>query len=71
VRTRLVRSDDEDVRLDYRLRETPEGWKIIDVYARGTTSVLAARRAEFTGMLEREGFEGLLASVEAHAAQDQ
>jgi phospholipid transport system substrate-binding protein len=71
VRTRLVRSEDEDVRLDYRLRETPEGWKIIDVYARGTTSILAARRAEFTSMLEREGFEGLIASVEAHADQDQ
>jgi phospholipid transport system substrate-binding protein len=69
VRSRLVRSDNEDVRLDYRLRQTPDGWKIVDVYALGTTSLLAVRRAEFTSVLEREGFEGLMASVEAHAAR--
>ena len=69
VRSRLVRRDNEDVRLDYRLRQTPDGWKIVDVYALGTTSLLAIRRAEFTSVLEREGFEGLMASVEAHAAR--
>lgn len=70
VRSRLVRSDNEDVRLDYRLRQTTGGWKIIDVYARGTTSLLAVRRAEFTSVLERQGFEGLVASVEAKAARE-
>jgi phospholipid transport system substrate-binding protein len=70
VRSRLVRSDNDDVRLDYRLRPTPDGWKIIDVYARGTTSLLAVRRAEFTSVLERQGFKGLMASVEAKAARE-
>ena len=69
VRSRVVRSGNKDVRLDYRLRQTPHGWKIIDIYAQGTTSLLAVRRAEFTSVLEREGFEGLMASVEAHAAR--
>lgn len=70
VRSRLLRPDNDDVRLDYRLRETPDGWKIIDVYARGTTSLLAVRRAEFTSVLERQGLEGLMASVEAKAARE-
>ena len=69
VRSRVVRSGKKDVRLDYRLRQAPDGWKIIDIYAQGTTSLLAVRRAEFTNVLEREGFEGLMASVEAHAAR--
>ena len=68
VRSRVVRSHDEDVQLDYRLRRTPEGWKIIDIYARGTTSLLSLRRAEFSSLLERQGFEELITSVEAKAA---
>jgi phospholipid transport system substrate-binding protein len=70
VRSRLVRRENEDVRLDYRLRQAPDGWKIIDIYAQGTTSMLAVRRAEFTSVLERNGFEGLMTSVEAHAARE-
>jgi phospholipid transport system substrate-binding protein len=70
VRSRLVRSHDKDVRLDYRLRRTAQGWKIIDVYAQGITSLLALRRAEFTSFLERQGFEELVATLEAKAAHE-
>ncbi len=69
VLSRLVRSDREDVQLDYRLRQTPEGWRIIDIYAHGGTSVLAVRRAEFSSFLKRQGFEELVAAVEAKAAR--
>jgi phospholipid transport system substrate-binding protein len=69
VRSRLVRSDREDVRLDYRLRQTPEGWRIIDIYAQGGISMLAMRRAEFSSFLKRQGFEELVAAVEAKAAR--
>ena len=69
VRSRLVRSDKKDVQLDYRLRQTPEGWRIIDVYARGTTSLLSVRRAEFSSLLEREGFDELVSAIEAKAAR--
>ena len=68
VRSRLVRSGKEDVRLDYRLRQTPEGWRIIDIYAQGGISMLAMRRAEFSSFLKRQGFEELVAAVEAKAA---
>ena len=68
VQTRVVRPDHEDVRLDYRLRETPEGWRIIDLYAKGTTSMLSVRRAEFSYFLEAQGIEALIASVDQAAA---
>ncbi len=69
VRSRLVRSGKEDVRLDYRLRQTPEGWRIIDIYAQGGISMLAMRRAEFSSFLKRQGFEELVDAVEAKAAR--
>jgi phospholipid transport system substrate-binding protein len=69
VRSRLLRSGKEDVRLDYRLHQTPEGWRIIDIYAHGGTSMLAMRRAEFSSFLKRQGFEELVAAVEAKAAR--
>jgi phospholipid transport system substrate-binding protein len=70
VWSRLVRPQDDEVRLDYRLRLTEDGWKIIDVYARGTTSMLALRRAEFASVLDREGFNALVASVQTRATRE-
>jgi phospholipid transport system substrate-binding protein len=63
VRTRLVNPTGEDVELSYRLRQTEAGWKIIDVYLKGTVSELALRRSEYSSVLKRDGFEALLASL--------
>lgn len=60
VKTRLLRPDDEPVRLHYRLRREGDAWRIIDVYLNGTVSEVALRRSEFATVLAREGFEGLL-----------
>lgn len=64
VRTILHVPGDEDVALDYRLRETPEGWRVIDVFLNGTVSELALRRAEYSGVLKRDGFDALIAAVD-------
>ncbi len=71
VHTLLVRPSDKDIEFGYRLHSIPDGWKVIDVYMRGTISLLALRRAEFSTALEREGFEALVTSVERHAASDR
>ena len=63
VRT-VLHTANEDVHLDYRLRSTPAGWRVIDVYLSGTVSELALRRAEYTSVLEREGFDALLSALE-------
>jgi phospholipid transport system substrate-binding protein len=68
VHTRLVRTRDEPVKLDYRMRQTPEGWRIIDVYLNGTVSELALRRSDYAGLLRKEGFEALLAAVRGKIA---
>ncbi len=64
VRTTLVIPDDDDVELNYRLRETQAGWRIIDVYLNGTVSELALRRSEYAAVLKRDGFEKLITTVE-------
>ncbi len=69
VRTRVVIPDKEPVQLDYRLREGPEGWRVIDVFMNGTVSELALRRSEYSAVLDREGFDGLIAALEAKIAE--
>jgi phospholipid transport system substrate-binding protein len=73
VMTKLTRPNDEDVRLDYRMRERPDGWKIVDVYANGKVSEVATRHAEAASLLKDGGIEKLIASTseatERHASE--
>ena len=64
VKTRLVRPDDDDVDLDYRLHQTESGWRVIDVYMNGTISELAMRRSEYSALLRREGFPSLIEALD-------
>jgi phospholipid transport system substrate-binding protein len=64
VLTKIAIPEDEDVQLNYRLRKTDAGWKVIDVYLNGTVSELALRRSEYSTALKREGFDELIASIE-------
>lgn len=65
----VVHAKPEDVSLDYRLRDTPQGWRVIDVYLKGTVSELALRRSEYSAVLERDGFEALLSALERKIAE--
>lgn len=66
VRTQLVDPNDEDVKLDYRLRVADGDWKIVDVYLNGTVSELALRRSEYSSLIKREGLGALLAALDEH-----
>jgi phospholipid transport system substrate-binding protein len=68
VRTRLLRPHEEAVQLDYRLHKSGESWRIIDVYLDGTVSELARRRSEYSAVIKRDGFEGLLRTLEQKVA---
>lgn len=69
VRTRLVIPADDDIVLNYRLRETENGWRIIDVYLNGTVSELALRRSEYASTLKRDGFEVLCTLIDSKLAE--
>lgn len=69
VRTRVVSPEKEPIQLDYRLREGSDGWRVIDVFMNGTVSELALRRSEYSAVLDRDGFDGLIAALEAKIAE--
>ncbi len=61
VETRLVLKAEPSIELNSLLRETPAGWKIMDVYLDGTISELARRRGEFASIIQNQGLTGLIA----------
>ena len=64
VKGRVLEPGADTIDLTYRMRKTNAGWRVIDVYLKGTVSELALRRSDFSAVLEREGFDALLASVD-------
>jgi len=64
VLSELVKSDGEPIKLNYLLRETKEGWRVIDVFLKGTISELATKRSEYSSTLGNQGFDGLMAIFE-------
>jgi len=68
VLSRVLDPGKETIDLNYRLRQTDDGWKIIDVYARGTVSELALRRSEYASVLKHEGFPKLLETIRGKIA---
>ena len=64
VLSKIVPAHGEPTNLTYRMRQTPEGWKIIDVYY-GAISQLTTRRSDFAGPVASGGAKGLLAHLDA------
>ncbi|MDH3521780.1 MAG: ABC transporter substrate-binding protein [Myxococcales bacterium] len=69
VKSRLVNPGDEDVQLNYRMRQVGDKWKILDVYLDGTVSELALRRSEFSSIVRRENFDALIEAIDAKIAK--
>ena len=65
VETRLIPSKGDPVQMNYLLRPSPSGLKIIDVFINGTISEMAGRRSEFSSTLARGGAPALLEALEA------
>jgi phospholipid transport system substrate-binding protein len=65
VYSRLVPNNgDETIQLNYRLRpDKDDGWRIIDVLLNGTVSELALRRAEYSSLIQNEGFAALMSAL--------
>jgi len=64
VETQIVKRDGEKVRINYLLRMRGTEWRIIDVHLKGTISELAKWRSEFSSVLRRKGYDGLVSAIE-------
>lgn len=63
VRTVLTKSDGEEIRLDYVLTPSSSGWRIINITMNGISD-LALKRAEYTSVIAKDGYDGFLSRLE-------
>ena len=68
VLTRIVSRSGETHQLDYVMRQTAAGWKVVDVLADGSISRVAVQRADFRHLLDQGGARALQASLEKKAS---
>jgi phospholipid transport system substrate-binding protein len=64
VKTRIASTAAEPVAIDYLMHPAESGSEIIDVFFNQSISEVALRRSEYTAVLGRDGFDGLIASIE-------
>ncbi|MDP3902956.1 MAG: ABC transporter substrate-binding protein [Methylococcaceae bacterium] len=62
IHSHLVIPDDKPVKFDYMLKEKGTSWRIINIIANGVSD-LALKRSEYTTILQREGFDALIAKI--------
>ena len=67
VKTRIVPSKGEATDIAYRMRQSGGGWKVIDVYYKGSISELATRRSDFAGTMDSGGAPALIQKINALA----
>ena len=68
VKTRLIKSDGSPIALNYLTRPRDGEWRIIDVFLDARFSELARLRADYTAVIKRQGFDKLIATIEAKIA---
>jgi phospholipid transport system substrate-binding protein len=68
VQSRVLPPGGQPLRVDWRLRERPEGPVVIDLIVEGI-SLLVTQRSEFAAVLERTGVDGLLSELNTRVTQ--
>jgi len=63
VESRLLRQDDSPVKLDYVMRQGPNGWQAVDVLTDGSISRVAVQRSDFRQLLISGGVPALTAGL--------
>jgi phospholipid transport system substrate-binding protein len=63
VQSRLVPRRGDSTELDYVMKQSPSGWKIIDVLSTGSISRVAEQRSDFRHIMSRGGGDALLANL--------
>ena len=64
VQNQLIKRDGERISLNYILRRFDDRLRIIDVYLDAKYSELALKRSEYTTVIKRDGFPGLMSAME-------
>jgi phospholipid transport system substrate-binding protein len=65
VKTNIIPISGDGHELDYVMRETPAGWRIVDVLADGAISRVAVQRSDFRQLVREGGANALGKSLKA------
>lgn len=65
VSSRIVRSNKEDVRVDYRLIKHEDDWKVYDIIIEGV-SILQGFQAQFSDKIRQEGLSKVSGQIQEH-----
>ncbi len=65
VRTEVIRPGEQPVRIDYRMFQGKEGWKVFDVQVDGV-SLVASYRTTFDKEIQSDGMDSLINRLEGH-----
>lgn len=68
VLSKLLNSEGKETAFDYRLRLTEDAWRVVDIRILGV-SQLANTRAQFVSVLDKQGFDELVASLKRKIRQ--
>jgi phospholipid transport system substrate-binding protein len=68
VKTTIIPKNGDSHELDYVMRETPTGWRIVDVLADGSISRVAVQRSDFRRLLTRGGAVALADTLSKKSA---
>ena len=64
VKSRIAPVNGDATELDYVMKQTASGWKVVDVLAAGSISRVAVQRSDFRHLLSKGGGDALLASLQ-------
>lgn len=62
IHTNLKIPGEKDVKFDYMMKKKDDTWQIINIIADGVSD-LALKRSDYTSVLNREGFDALIAKI--------
>lgn len=64
LESQIVRPGRDSIRVDWRVEKGPNGWKILDIVA-GGTSLAIAQRADYTAVIQQNNgeFDGLIRAL--------
>jgi len=63
VESQMIKPDGENVQFTYLLHHVNNQWRIANIIVNGVSD-LALKRAEYSSLLDREGFQSLIAKIE-------
>jgi phospholipid transport system substrate-binding protein len=69
VKSTLKPGSGDAIPFNYRVHDTGNGWKIVDIYLNGNISQLAQKRSDFGATLQSGGPQGLAKKINALADQ--